>query len=459
MAAVFLYTKVMSTNSDALDAAKEVLAKNDRGAYTVPAEPYPHQWLWDSCFIAIGLRHLDIDRAKMEILSLLRGQWSNGMIPHIILSRGRQYRHDQNYWRSWVSPFAPDKTKTSGITQPPMLAEAIVRVGEKLPTTERRSWYRQVWPSLLAYHQWLYRERDPHGEGLVLQIHPWETGLDNNPAWMSEMQNHLLPAWIRIVKATKLDYVIGLFRRDTRKIPHGQRLSTIEALALFDAQRRLRRKAYNSAAILSHSLFAIEDLAFNSILIRANEHLLDIAQTIRADVPKDLRASMQLTVEAFEQLWDPYTEMYYSRDFVTHRLLKEPTIASLLPLYAGCISKERAAALVKLIENEHMFGPAHPVPSTPLNSPWFDPERYWQGPTWFNTNWLIIDGLKRYGYRHHAEALIESMLELIKDHGCYEYFNPITGEPLGAPNFSWTAALTIDLIAPPKEKIKKDVPK
>jgi hypothetical protein len=438
----------MSDKSDILDAAKEVLKLNDRGLYTVPAEPYPHQWLWDSCFIAIGLRHLDVERAKMEILSILRGQWSNGMVPHVVFSRGRAHRHDQNIWRSWASPFAPDKAKTSGITQPPMLAEAVVRVGQKMKLTDRRSWYRQVWPNLLAYHQWMYEERDPHGEGLVLQIHPWETGLDDNPAWMSELQNHLLPPWIRVVKALKLDAVIGLFRRDTRLIPRGQRLTTIEALALFDAQRRLRRKAYNIDDILDHSLFAIEDLAFNSILVRANEHLLDIARHIKVEVPKELRARMKLTIHAFEDLWDPYSEMYYPRDFVTHRLLKEPSVASLLPLYAGCISKERAASLVKLLENEHLFGPAYPVPSAPINSPWFNEDRYWQGPTWFNTNWLIIDGLRRYGYHHHAAALTEVMLELFKKHGSHEYFNALSGKPLGASNFSWTAALTIDLIAP-----------
>jgi hypothetical protein len=442
----------MSDTAAILEAATDVLKRNDRGLYTVPAEPYPHQWLWDSCFIAIGLRHLDVERAKMEILSLLRGQWSNGMVPHMIFSRGSEYRRDQNMWRSWASPFAPDKAKTSGITQPPMIAEAVVRVGQKMTIVERRSWYRQVWPSLLAYHEWLYKERDPHGEGLVLQIHPWETGLDNSPPWMSELQNHLLPQWVRAVKAIRLDVLIGLFRRDTRVIPNGQRLSTIEALALYDAQRRLRRKAYNINNILDHSLFAIEDLAFNCILIRANEHLLTIAKAIRAEVPDDLTERMQLTKKAFEELWDPYTEMYYPRDFVTHRLLKEPSIASLLPLYAGCVSEERAAVLVKTIENEHLFGPTYPIPTTPLNSPWFNAERYWQGPTWFNTNWLIIDGLKRYGYHHHAAALTECMLELVKNGGCYEYFNPISGEPLGAADFSWTAALTIDLLAPTKKE-------
>jgi neutral trehalase len=153
---------------------------------------------------------------------------------------------------------------------------------------------------------------------------------------------------------------------------------------------------------------------------------------------------MKLTAHALEELWDQYTEAYYSRDFVTHRLLQEPSIATLLPLYAGTISKERAAILVKQLESEHIFGPPYPVPSVPLNSPWFDPNRYWQGPTWFNTNWLVAEGLKRYGYKEHAAALIECGLELVSQHGFHEYYNPLSGAPLGAANFSWTAAITID---------------
>jgi hypothetical protein len=440
----------MSDTADAQDLdeqAKELLKRNDRGLFTIPAEGlYPHQWLWDSCFIAIGQRHYDVERAKMEILSLLRGQWSNGMVPHIIFTPGhKQYRH-LGIWRSWVSPYSPEDQSTSGVTQPPLLAEAVVRVGEKMHMVERRSWYRQVWHGLLTYHQWLYRERDPHGEGLALQIHPWETGLDNTPPWMAEMHHHLLPWWIRTLRATHVSDLVSFARRDTRYVPASQRPSTIDAMALYDIQRRMLRKEYNIEKILDHSLFAIEDLAFNCILIRANYHLIKIAETIKGHIPHELRERMSLAPKTLEELWDPYTEMYYSRDFITHRLLKEPNVAALLPLYAGCVTKERAAHLVKMLESEHIFGPPYPVPSVPLNSPWFDAERYWQGPTWFNINWLIIDGLKRYGYDHHAAALREVMLELAKEHGFWEYFNPLNGDPLGAPNFSWTAALTLDLL-------------
>jgi glycogen debranching enzyme len=437
----------MSNTNNLLELASAVLKQNDRGLYTIPAEGlYPHQWLWDSCFIAIGLRHLDVERAKMEILSLLRAQWTNGMVPHMIFTPGEnQHRIDYGMWQSWVSPFSPDGITTSGITQPPIIAEAVVRIGEKMELVDRRSWYREVFPNLVAYHQWIYTDRDPHNEGLALLIHPWETGLDNTPPWMGELNDHLLPWWIRVLQKTHLELAIGLFRRDTHFVSSAdQRPTNIDAMALYDVQRRLRRKAYDIDRILDHTLFAIEDLSFNSILIRANERLVEIAKTIRADVPESLLESMKKTPETLETLWDQYTEAYYSRDFVTHRLLKEPSIATLLPLYAGTISKERAAILVKSLENEHIFGPPYPVPSVPLNSPWFNAERYWQGPTWFNTNWLVIDGLRRYGYKDHADALIEGCLELVTQSGFYEYYNPLSGGPLGANNFSWTAAITID---------------
>jgi hypothetical protein len=434
---------------DLLEAAKTVLQMNDRGIFTVPTSVglYPHQWLWDSCFIAIGLRHYDLERAKVELLSLLRGQWANGMLPNVIHSSAHKHHRDDNIWRSWLNPNAPDSVSTSGITQPPLLAEAIVRLGEKMDKAERRTWYQTVFPALLAYHQWLYNERDPHSEGLVLQVHPWETGLDNTPPWMSELHEHQLALWIQIVKKLKLSFIFNLFRNDTRYIPAEQRMSTVDGLALYSTQRRLRRKGYDIKKILSHSLFAIEDVSFNAIFIRANQHLMRIAKTLRRELPPELIKSMEKTEKAFEQLWDPYSSQYYSREFVTHRLLKVPSIGTLMPLYAGSITKERAEELVRLLEDEHQFGANFPVPSTPLNCDWFKANCYWQGPSWVNMNWLIIDGLKRYGFDDHAAALTETTLDMIKRSGFAEYFSPINGSASGAENFSWTASLTIDLLS------------
>jgi len=429
-----------------LKQAKAVLEMNDQGSFTVPAEGlYPHQWLWDSAFIAIGLRHYDIDRAKAELLSVLRGQWDNGMLPHMIFADGDEHRRDRNIWRSWLSPFAPDNVATSGITQPPILAEAVYLVGQKLQNPERRTWFQTIFPALIAHHEWLYAERDPHGEGLTLQIHPYETGLDNTPPWINQLHLHHRPWWINIIEKLHLDPAINWFRRDVKHVPPGQRMSNVDALLYYDVIRRLRRKQYNTEAILTRSHFVVEDLTFNCILIRANKRLRSIAKAIRHDIPGDLEKRMQKTEAALEELWDAYSGQYYSRNFITHKLIKEPSIATLLPLYAG-INDERAEQLAKLLVNRQQFGPSYPVPTVPINSPWFQPLGYWQGPTWINTNWLVIDGLKRCGQKELAKALAERTLQLINTSSFYEYFSPLDGKPGGAPNFSWTAALVIDLL-------------
>jgi hypothetical protein len=434
------------TQTELLAEAEKVLKKNDRGKYTVPAgDLYPHQWLWDSCFIATGLRHFDIDRAKTELTSLLRGQWSNGMLPNIIFSGGTDHRH-RELWRSYLSPYSPDDVATSGITQPPMIAEAIVKVGEKLNSTERRSWYETMYPHVLKYHEWLYRDRDPHQEGLILLLHPYESGLDNSPPWISELRKHSMPKWLRLMEILHVDGVVNLVRRDTKHVPPGQRMSNIEAIAYWSAIHRLRRKAYNSEALLSRSLFAVEDLAFNCILIRANKRLQEIAKNIDEKVPAWLLERSKKTEEALETLWDEATGQYYSRSFVSHKLIEESSIATLLPLYAGTISEERVKRLLELITRPEYFGAEWPLPTTPLSDPNFDAVKYWQGPTWINTNWMVIDGLRRYGYQKEALDIKKRTLELVKKNGFYEYFNPNDGSPKGAANFSWSAALIIDLL-------------
>lgn len=429
------------------EQCESVLRANDRGTHTVPAPGlYPHQWLWDSAFAAIGWAHLDPARAEQEILSLLHGQWHNGMIPHMIFNMSPKYAQDRAAWRSWVAAQSPNDVATSGITQPPIIAEAVARIGKQLEHPARISFYKKVLPKLVKYHEWLYTERDPHNEGLAIQIHPYETGFDNTPPWMNQLHEHSKPFWIGAIEKLRLEPLINVARRDTRSLPPNQRMRNIDALIIWDVILRLRRKNYDIDKILHRSLFLIEDIAFNSIFVRNNTLLQNIANEARIKLPHELIDNMTLSQKALEELWDDQFNIYFSRDFISNRLLREPTIAGLMPLYAGTISKDRADALVRILDNNHVFWLKHPVPSVPRNVRSFDQNRYWQGPTWINTNWMLIDGLRRMGYDKQADALKGRTLELIREHGVWEYYNPLTGQGLGSAEFSWTAALTLDLL-------------
>lgn len=421
-----------------------VLKQNDLGKWTKPTTRlYPHQWLWDSCFTAIGQRHYDLNRAQQEVLSLFRGQWKNGMLPNIIY--GTEKRYSDDIWHSNVSKEAPRHIKTSGITQPPMVAEAVVKIGEMLSKKYRLAWYRSVFPKLLKYHEWLYRERDPHNEGLVVLVHPWECGLDNTPSWIQEMHYSRLPLWIKAVKALNLHNLFNFVRSDTKYLPANQRIDMIDALSYYHIVRRLRRKKYETRLILRHANLAIEDLAFNSILVRANTLLTEIAQTLNEEIPGWLWERMKKAPHALELLWNEHHQQYFSRNFTTFEPIMQPSVMAFLPLYAGTISQRRAQHLVQHMKTK-AWTTKYPLASVPKNSKYFQPLRYWQGPTWINTNWLIAEGLRRYGYTAEADHIMKKSIELVQVHGSYEYFSPIDGSPAGAHPFSWSAALTLDFL-------------
>ncbi|MBW3568921.1 glycoside hydrolase [Candidatus Parcubacteria bacterium] len=430
-----------------LTACRKVLDDNRRGDHTIPSgKMYPHQWLWDSCFIAIGLSHYDPERAKTELLSLVEGQWNNGMLPHMIFEPGLRYLPDRWLWNSHVNLNSPKNLTTSGITQPPVLAEAAKQIGDKLSPIERKRWYAQMLPPLIKYHKWLYEEREPNEDGLVTLIHPYETGLDNTPPWTRQLHDHHKPWWLPLYKYLPVDFIIHRFRRDIKRRNKYQRISNLDALLYLDIVWLYRSRNYEIKAILPHDKFLVEDLTYNCILIRANKHLRQMADEAGYNLPEDLLSAAARSESALEALWDHENKEYYSRSFSEGGLIKISSISGLIPLYSGAVSQKRARQLAERLKDNNTFGPDYPVPSVPVNSNWFKQHGYWQGPTWINTNWLIIQGLKDYGLDKEAKALTEKTLKLIEKHGSREYFSPLKGTPAGAKKFSWTAALTIDLL-------------
>jgi glycogen debranching enzyme len=88
-----------------------------------------------------------------------------------------------------------------------------------------------------------------------------------------------------------------------------------------------------------------------------------------------------------------------------------------------------------------------PLASAEITGPAYEPARYWRGPAWINTSWLVWRGLLRHARWSEAEQLRVGMLEAVRRAGFREYFDARTGEGRGADNFSWTAALALDLLA------------
>jgi Glycosyl hydrolase family 63 C-terminal domain len=439
---------VTPSREDLRRQAQRVLDRNRRGAWTCPSEHlYPHQWLWDSCFVAIGLARTDPARAAEELRSVFRGQWANGMLPHMIFSNEVRDPGSRRVWQSRKHPGAPRDVDTSCITQPPLPAIAAWHVLRALPDGDRRALLDELVPKLVAYHEWLYRDRDPSGGGLVTLIHPWECGLDTTPPWMDELARVPGPWWMGPVLRLRLTRFVHFVRRDTRYVPDCQRPSDDEGLRMLVLARRAKRFGFELRRLPPGRSLLIEDLAFNALLVAANRALGELAETAGVTLDPVLRSRMDGSVAAIDRLWDESTGQYCSRHVGRRELIRSPTVATFLPLVAAPLDDSRRRRLLELLADPVGFGTAFPVPSVPRDAPTFEAERYWKGPTWINMNWLIVGALERMGEHTLAATLRDRTLELVERSGCAEYFSALTGVGLGAPEFSWTAALTLDLLA------------
>jgi glycogen debranching enzyme len=136
-----------------------------------------------------------------------------------------------------------------------------------------------------------------------------------------------------------------------------------------------------------------------------------------------------------ERLWDEATGRYAYYDARAGEPITCDVVGSYLPLLAS-IDRARAARLEQGLRAR--FSPRYPLPSTAPGDPAFDARRYWRGPTWININWLLVPRL--------GAELRRATIALVEASGFREYYHPETGEGLGAEQFAWTAALTLDLL-------------
>jgi mannosylglycerate hydrolase len=413
------------THSRIDDRARAVLEGNDRGGYTVPnGRVYPFQWNWDSAFAALGFVGFDPQRAWLEIDKLLGAQWSDGFLPHIVF-----WKDDAGYfpgpavWQTGKSP------PTSGITQPPVVASVVRWLWESTDQSLFRPRLERMFPQLLAWHRWFHRFRDPLARGLVLAVHPWETGRDNSPEWD-------LPAM-----GIDTSRVGAYQRRDTSHVDAAMRPTQRDydrymALVAFG-----REAAWDHAKIAASNPFRVVDVGMTMILLRANRDLLALAESLGlAAEAAELRGRLAQAQAGVSYLWDEEAGSYCSRDTITGLSSGIVTSASFLSFYAGIRDERRDRRMLAHLERMAQRV-KYLLPSLDPDDPRFDSIRYWRGPVWAVVSFLAATGLAEAGEKGWADRIRGDARALIELSGFYEAFCPVTGRGTGGEDFSWTAAM------------------
>ncbi|MBD0295252.1 MAG: glycoside hydrolase, partial [Flavisolibacter sp.] len=377
------------------EAAKKVLLDNNRGGYTIPSPRlYPFQWSWDSGFIALGLSYFDKQKAYDEIRNMFKGQWSNGMLPHI------NFHHvDPNYfpgpdvWGTRDCRWAPKGLATSGITQPPVFGFILSMMAKRLGDDEEFiQLIKEIFPKIVLFHRYLYQYRDPHNEGLAYIDHNWESGTDNSPLWDE--------AFEKIDVSNARD--VSALRRDLKSVDAAQRPTNENYKRYIYLVDLFKECSYDDKIIYERCPFIIQDVLFNAILIRSNEALIELAQLIGEDT-SEIKMWNQKTITSLNRkCWDEQSGFYFDFDLKKNALIKIKTSNGLMPLFAGVCSSHQASLLKDVLlhsfkSNKHLL-----CPSTATDEGSFNPVKYWRGPVWINVNWMLYHGLKRYGYEGEA---------------------------------------------------------
>ncbi|MGB5364389.1 MAG: trehalase family glycosidase [Aureibaculum sp.] len=429
---------------DLTHRAKKILASNYLNGFTKPAPSlYPYQWNWDSGFIAMAYAHYDEKKAVKEMKSLFSGQWKNGMLPQIVFHVDSDlYFPGPEFWKTDEAEMSPTGIKTSGITMPPVHGFALKYIVDHTTMgSENINEIQFLWDKVFFLHQYLYTLRDPYQEGLPYIIHPWEPGTDNSPILDSVLEK------INIDSLSLPDY----HRKDLQSedaIHHRpQKKDYDRYVYLVDLFRKLH---YDDKEIFVNSPFLVQDPLFIGILSRSNKDLISLGKSLGRDT-QQLEYWDNLTSKSMnEKLWDP-RGIYNAYDLKSKETIDVYSNSGFIPLLAGIPDTHQAKIMSGYISSPSFSGttnaPGYLCPTHAIDHPAHDPQRYWRGPVWLNLNWMLSEGLRGYGNGTLADRIIKDSLELVKENGFFEYFDPrknnLSPAGCGTDHFSWTAAMVV----------------
>lgn len=149
-------------------------------------------------------------------------------------------------------------------------------------------------------------------------------------------------------------------------------------------------------------------------------------------------------------LWNEKEGFYFDR-FWDGRFSPHKASSNFYPLVAGIPDRTRAQLLLSHLLNEKEFWGEFVIPTISRDNPAFKDQQYWRGTIWPPTNYLVYQGLRRYGFdRVASEFALKSarlFLQSWRKYAlCRENYNSITGRGGGQRYQSWGPLFALILL-------------
>ena len=342
---------------------------------------------WDSFFNALALATVSGRLAWDALLAGLESRYPNGNVPN---------------WRSRLAG-TPDRS------QPPVGSFAALKLHLTCPDMAALA---TAWPGLRAWSDWWVADKHgrPRREGLTPGLLAWGSdtalvpGHEQLPEWEVGASGHQRAAW-----------------------ESGQDDLPLWEEAEWDPRREVI--AMSAVDLCSYRALDLEALS------RIARILGDPAGARQLEAEhRRLVATMN------EVLWSEAAGLYLDELPAGH----SPRVAAsnFLPLIAGVPSTRQARRMVDVLRDPARFWGQWVLPTISRDDPAFDDQQYWRGSIWPPMNYLVLQGLRRYGFDEVASELAwKGALMFLTDRRrtgfCRENFDARSGRGRGRRFQSW----------------------
>jgi putative isomerase len=324
-------------------------------------------WAWDCWRFSAAMATFFPALAKDNIRVMFDYQQPDGMIIDCV--------------------FPDTKDNNSRDSKPPLACWAVDRIYEN---THDVDFIREMYPKLLRYYKWWYRDRDHDGNGIcefgcvdgTTEAAAWESGMDN---------------------AVRFDSAV--------MVRNGAKAWSL-----------------NQESVDLNVYLAVEYTLLKKFAKLIGEPF---------DMP-DHRGEIN------DYFFDKHIGFFCDRRLETGEYIEEPGCEGYLPFWAGTASKSQFSKARVLLEDSKKFSTFIPFPTIAADNPKYDANGYWRGPIWLDQTYYAINGFRKYGEAKRADQYTDEVFMrlqgLIGDAPIFENYDTFTGHTLQSSHFSWSAA-------------------
>ncbi|MFR8980443.1 alpha-glucosidase [Catenibacterium sp.] len=429
-------------------------------------------WAWDSWKQVVATTQFNPELAKNNIRALfdyqitkedaVRPQDEGAIIDCIFYNQNEDRGGDGGNWNERNS-------------KPALAAWAVQSVYE---ATGDKEFLKEMYPKLVAYHNWWYKNRDIDKNGIAEyggMVHEtcydWQN-YENPLTGESYYIGEEVEGFGKVVGVPSADgsYEYGyIYDENNERVVCPE--AGIEAAAWesgMDNATRFDRAGlstdtFKDPGVLIYTVrddnkkpvgYVInqESVDLNSYLYAEKGFLKSMADVLgkKDDAKKYTKEAKKVADYINTKMYDEKTGYYYdlqtNEDGSTKTLLtnRGKGTEGWLPLWAKAATKEQAKAVAANMASPDKFNTLVPFPTASKDNQKYAPTKYWRGPVWLDQALYGVEALQNYGYNEDAKRMAYKLFDnakgLLGDGPIHENYNPETGDGLHTKNFSWSAS-------------------